>query len=45
MKRDPPIRHVLVDRDGVLNREGAGGYVLSPDALVWEETALDALAN
>jgi D-glycero-D-manno-heptose 1,7-bisphosphate phosphatase len=38
------IRHVILDRDGVLNREDPdGGYVERPDKWRWEEGALDAL--
>jgi D-glycero-D-manno-heptose 1,7-bisphosphate phosphatase len=36
--------HVIVDRDGVLNREPARGWVLSCDDLVWEAGAPQALA-
>jgi D-glycero-D-manno-heptose 1,7-bisphosphate phosphatase len=38
------IRHVILDRDGVLNREDPdGGYTERPDKWRWEEGALDAL--
>jgi D-glycero-D-manno-heptose 1,7-bisphosphate phosphatase len=36
-------RHVILDRDGVLNREGAG-YVVEPSQFEWLPGALDALA-
>jgi len=39
-----PIRHVILDRDGVLNREAAdGGWVHRPEDWVWETGALDGL--
>ncbi len=39
-------RHVIVDRDGVLNEEPAdGGYVRDPEAFRWVPGALDALAR
>jgi len=39
-----PIRHVILDRDGVLNREAAdGGWVHRPEDWVWEEGALAGL--
>lgn len=38
------IRHVVLDRDGVLNVEDPdGGYVLTPDALVFVDGALAAV--
>jgi len=38
------IRHVILDRDGVLNREAAdGGWVHTPDDWVWETGALAGL--
>ena len=38
------IRHVLLDRDGVLNVEDPnGGYVLTPDAFLFIEGALAAV--
>ena len=37
------IRHVIVDRDGVLNREDPDGWVLDPSAWHWEAGALEAL--
>jgi D-sedoheptulose 7-phosphate isomerase len=36
------VRHVIFDRDGVLLREGQAPLA-TPDALPWEEHALDAL--
>jgi D-glycero-D-manno-heptose 1,7-bisphosphate phosphatase len=39
------VRHVVLDRDGVLNREAATGtFVRRPDEFVWLQHALDALA-
>jgi len=39
-------KHVILDRDGVLNHEAAGvGYVLEPDQFLWLPGALDALAR
>jgi D-glycero-D-manno-heptose 1,7-bisphosphate phosphatase len=35
--------HAIVDRDGVLNREPAKGWVTHPSAWVWEAGARDAL--
>jgi len=41
-----PYRHVILDRDGVLNREAEGaGYVLGPEQFVWLPGALEALAT
>jgi len=38
-------RHVILDRDGVLNREAhGGGYVLEPGEFFWLPGALEALA-
>jgi D-glycero-D-manno-heptose 1,7-bisphosphate phosphatase len=38
------VRHLIVDRDGVLNREDpSGGFVSSPEDWVWEDGALEAL--
>lgn len=37
------IRHVLVDRDGVLNREAESGWIIHPDEWVWERGAVDGL--
>ena len=38
------IEHVILDRDGVLNVEVAGGWVLRPERWVWEDGAQEALA-
>ncbi len=39
-----PIRHVILDRDGVLNREApGGGWVTRPEDWAWEAGALDGL--
>jgi D-glycero-D-manno-heptose 1,7-bisphosphate phosphatase len=39
------FRHVILDRDGVLNREApAGGYILHPDDFHWLPRALQALS-
>lgn len=38
-----PIRHLIADRDGVLNREAGQGWVTHPEAWAWEAGALDAL--
>jgi D-glycero-D-manno-heptose 1,7-bisphosphate phosphatase len=39
-------RHLIVDRDGVLNEEPAdGGYVRDPEAWRWVPGALEALAR
>jgi D-glycero-D-manno-heptose 1,7-bisphosphate phosphatase len=39
-------RHVILDRDGVLNREAEGaGYVLAPEQFFWLPGALEALAT
>lgn len=40
----PLVRHLIVDRDGVLNREAPdGGWITSPREWTWEEGALDGL--
>lgn len=39
-----PIRHVILDRDGVLNRELGDGWLTDPGQWEWEENALDGLA-
>ena len=36
-------RHVILDRDGVLNREGEG-FVIQPSQFQWLPGALEALA-
>lgn len=39
-------RHLILDRDGVLNREADGaGYVLTPEEFFWLPGALEALAT
>lgn len=39
-----PIRHIILDRDGVLNREaGDGGWVHRPEDWAWETVALAGL--
>ena len=38
------VRHVILDRDGVLNRELERGWLTDPSQWEWEEGALDALA-
>lgn len=37
------IAHVILDRDGVLNVEAPGGYVLRPADWLWQQGALEAL--
>lgn len=38
------VRHLIVDRDGVLNRENpSGGWIANPDDWVWEDGALEGL--
>ena len=39
----PEVRHVLVDRDGVLNVEADQGWVVDRAGWHWERGALDAL--
>ena len=39
------IRHVILDRDGVLNKEVPGGYVRTPEEWVWISGVLDGLAR
>lgn len=38
-----PIRHVILDRDGVLNRELESGWLTDPGQWEWEQGAIDAL--
>jgi D-glycero-D-manno-heptose 1,7-bisphosphate phosphatase len=38
------VRHVILDRDGVLNREPARGWVVDPAAWRWETGSAQALA-
>lgn len=40
----PPLRHLVLDRDGVLNREQDGTWTTSVEAWSWEPGALDGLA-
>lgn len=38
------IRHVILDRDGVLNREDAeGGWICDPQEWIWEQGAREGL--
>lgn len=38
------VRHVILDRDGVLNREDAeGGWIHDPQAWIWEQGAREGL--
>lgn len=39
----PAIRHAILDRDGVLNREQDDGWLSSPSRWEWEEGSLQAL--
>ncbi len=39
-----PIRHVILDRDGVLNRELESGWLTDPEQWKWEDGAIAALA-
>lgn len=41
----PRFRHVIVDRDGVLNREAPGGYVCTPEEWIWLPGTLEALSR
>jgi D-glycero-D-manno-heptose 1,7-bisphosphate phosphatase len=38
-----PVKHVIVDRDGVLNIDRPGGYICAPDQWQWMPNALEAL--
>ena len=38
-----PIRHVILDRDGVLNRELESGWLTDPRQWEWEQGAIEAL--
>lgn len=40
---DRSIQHLILDRDGVLNREAASGWLSSPEQWVWEPGSLEAL--
>ncbi len=37
------VRHLILDRDGVLNVEGPSGWVTHPDDWAWQRGALGAL--
>jgi D-glycero-D-manno-heptose 1,7-bisphosphate phosphatase len=39
------FQHAILDRDGVLNIQAPGGYVLKPDQWHWEPGALEGLAE
>jgi D-glycero-D-manno-heptose 1,7-bisphosphate phosphatase len=39
----PPIRHVILDRDGVLNRERPSGWLSDPGQWEWEAGVVEAL--
>lgn len=39
------IRHVILDRDGVLNEEAPAGYVSTPAEWIWIPGVLDGLAR
>jgi D-sedoheptulose 7-phosphate isomerase/D-glycero-D-manno-heptose 1,7-bisphosphate phosphatase len=39
------VRHVILDRDGVLNREMPRGFLSSPAEWTWEDGAPEALAR
>jgi len=41
----PRFRHVILDRDGVLNREAPGGYVCTPEEWIWLPGVLKALSR
>jgi D-glycero-D-manno-heptose 1,7-bisphosphate phosphatase len=46
MQFDAPVRHVILDRDGVLNEEAPErGYVTRPEKWRWVPGSLDALAS
>lgn len=40
----PNFRHVILDRDGVLNAEAPGGFVTDPEQFQWLSNVLDGLA-
>ncbi|MEM7352111.1 MAG: HAD-IIIA family hydrolase [Acidobacteriota bacterium] len=40
-----PIRHLILDRDGVLNREASSGWITDPQRWVWEDGSLEALGR
>ena len=37
------VRHVIIDRDGVLNREISGGWLVEPRDWEWERGSLEAI--
>jgi len=37
------IQHVILDRDGVLNRERESGWLASPEEWIWETGSLEAV--
>ncbi len=39
------VRHLILDRDGVLNREPPTGWITGIEQLAWEDSVLDALAE
>ncbi len=41
----PTVEHVILDRDGVLNRELQSGWLSSIDQWEWEEGSLEALGQ
>lgn len=41
----PTVEHVILDRDGVLNRELPNGWLSSIDQWEWEEGSLEALGQ
>jgi D-glycero-D-manno-heptose 1,7-bisphosphate phosphatase len=41
----PTVEHVILDRDGVLNRELESGWLSSIDQWEWEEGSLEALGQ
>lgn len=40
---DQPTQHLILDRDGVLNRELESGWLSSVDQWEWEESSLESL--
>jgi len=41
----PRYRHLILDRDGTLNHEAPGGYVLEPEQWLWLPGVAEALAR
>jgi D-glycero-D-manno-heptose 1,7-bisphosphate phosphatase len=39
------VQHVILDRDGVLNKEVDGGYISTPERFQWIPGSLDALVK